>query len=273
MADTPSASKADRPDMPKGYGEQPSPSQATERTIPALPCVSLAGILPFYRLLGFEVTYQQKSPNPYAVVRRGGIELHFFGLKGLKPEEAFSACLILVHEVESLHQTFAEALRHAYGRLPIRGFPRITRMKPGQSRFTLVDPAGNSVYFIKREAHSVMGERRPSEQTQSRLARAVETAATLRDSHGDDLAAAKVLDVALARDEPATPVDRARALAARAELAVALGDLQRARALDAEIRLIPLSEDERVGLRHELDAASKLERLLEPVAKTMVVDP
>jgi hypothetical protein len=249
------------------------PGQTDEMTIPALPCVSLAETLPFYRMLGFEVTYQQKSPNPYAVVRRGGVELHFFGLKGLKPEEAYSACIVLAPEVECLHQTFAEALRHTYGKLPIRGFPRITRMKPGQSRFTLVDPAGNSIYFIKREAHSATGERKPGRQSQSRLAKAVETAATLRDSHGDDAAAAKVLDVALARDEPATPVDRARALAARAELAVALGDLERAHAMDAEICQLPLSEDERRGLRHELDAASKLERLLEPAEKTMNVDP
>jgi hypothetical protein len=146
-------------------------------------------------------------------------------------------------------------------------------MKPGQSRFTLVDPAGNSIYFIKHEAHSATGERKLSGQTQSRLAKAIESATTLRDSHGDDAAAAKVLDVALARNEPATPVDRARALAARAELAVALGDLEHAHALDAEIRRIPLSEDERQRLRHELDAASKLERLLEPVEETINVDP
>src|SRR5262249_7321426 len=55
-----------------------------ERTIPALPCISLTEALDFYGLLGFEVTYQQKSPNPYGVIRRGGCELHLFGLKGLK---------------------------------------------------------------------------------------------------------------------------------------------------------------------------------------------
>jgi hypothetical protein len=248
--------------------EQQSPIQTAETTIPALPCASLADVLPFYQVLGFDVTYQQKSPNPYAVVRRGGIELHFFGLKGLKPEEAFSCCMALVPDVESLHRTFADALRQAYGKLPITGFPKITRMKPGQSRFTLTDPSGNSIYFIKREAHSETGERKIGGQTQSRLAKAIETAATLRDSHGDDKAAAKVLDVALARNDPATPVDRARALAARAELAVAMGDLEHAHALDVEIRQIPLSEDDRQRFRHELDAASELERLLMPTDRT-----
>ena len=189
--------------------------------------------MPFHLLLGLEATYQQKSPNPYAVVRRGGIELHFFGLKGLKPEEEFGTCVVLVPEVERLHQTFAAALRQAYGELSIAGFPRIMRMKPGQSRFTVIDPAGNSVIFIKREAHSATGddERKSGEQTQPRLAKAVDTAAKLRDQKGDDVAAAKVLEVALARNDPAASVGRARALAARAELAVASGDAHRAHAL------------------------------------------
>jgi hypothetical protein len=71
-----------------------------------------------------------------------------------------------------------------------------------------------------------------------------------------------VLDVALARDEPATPVDRARALAARAELAVALGDPQRAHALSAELQQVPLAAEDRQRLCHELDAADELERSL-----------
>lgn len=241
-------------------------SNLDETTVPALPCVTLAETLPFYELLGFEVTYQQKSPNPYAVVRRGGIELHFFGLNGLKPEAAFSTCLAIVPDVEALHQTFAAALRQRYRKLPIAGFPRITRMKPGQGRFTVVDPAGNSVIFIKRAADGATSEKKSDGQSQSRLAKAVETAEILRDSKGDDVAAAKVLDVALARNEIVTPVDRARALAARAELAVALGDMPRARDAGVEIRNLPLSEDDRQRLRHELNAADELERSLTPIA-------
>jgi hypothetical protein len=241
-----------------------SANQSGETMIPALPCGSLAATLPFYQTLGFEVTYQQKSPNPYAVVCRGGIELHFFGLKGLQPEEAFSTCIVLVPDVERLHQTFAAALRQAYRKLPVAGFPRITRMKPGQTRFTVVDPAGNSVIYIRRDAHSPRGERKSGGQSQSGLAKAIETAATLRDSSGDDAKAAKVLDVALARYDPAPAVDRARALAARAELAVALGDWPRARALRDELQQVPLAEEDRQRLGFELNAADELERWLTP---------
>lgn len=47
------------------------------------------------------------------------------------------------------------------------------------------------------------------------MERAIETAGYLRNSKGDDAAAAKVLDVALARYREACPVARARALATR----------------------------------------------------------
>src|SRR5262245_55030610 len=52
-------------------------------TIPCLPCVSMAESLTFYRALGLEVTYQQRSPDAYAGIRQGRCELHLFGLKGL----------------------------------------------------------------------------------------------------------------------------------------------------------------------------------------------
>lgn len=244
--------------------EHMSTIEAAETTIPALPCVSLSETLPFYQLLGFQVTYQQKSPNPYAVVRRGGIELHFFGLKGLKPSEAYSTCIVVVPDVESTHAAFASALRQEHGKLPITGFPRITRMRPGQSRFTLVDPAGNSLIFVKRESS---GEEKPeSSEPKSKLAQAIDTAASVRDNKCDDAMAAKILDAALARKEPQDPVERARALAARTELAVALNDPERARALRDELRQIPLSAKDRKRLHDELEAADKLEQALMPVA-------
>ena len=53
-----------------------------EICIPLLPCHSIDETLTFYRALDFEVTYQQAKPNLYAVVQRGGIELHFFAMQG-----------------------------------------------------------------------------------------------------------------------------------------------------------------------------------------------
>ncbi|HZJ09174.1 MAG TPA: hypothetical protein VFD39_05725, partial [Trueperaceae bacterium] len=70
--------------------------QPAPKTIPALPCISLDETLEFFTAIGFAVTYHQKAPNPYGVVARDGYELHLFGLKGLKPEENFSTCLVMV---------------------------------------------------------------------------------------------------------------------------------------------------------------------------------
>jgi hypothetical protein len=235
-----------------------------ETTIPALPCVSLEGTLPFYRALGFEVTYEQKAPYLYAVVKRGGIELHFYGLKGHKPEECHSTCLVLVPDIESLHQTYATALRAALGKLPVKGFPHITRMRPGQGRFTLVDPSGNSVIYIKRSAQDADGEQKSStgKLSVATLAKAIETAAVLRDSKNDDPAAAKVLDVALAKYTRAPALDRARALTSRTELAIAMGhdaDVERFR---RELERIDLTTDEREQVRQELEALDELQRAI-----------
>ena len=228
-------------------------------TIPVLPCVSLDETLDFYGRLGFQQTYRQTAPNPYAVVEHDGAQLHFAGVKGLKPTEAYTTCLVIVPEVERLHQSFAEALRSVFGKLPISGLPRISRMRKGQSRFTVVDPAGNSVIFIRKNAPDDYDESQKP-QSSSHLGKALRAAARLRDFKGDDLAAAKVLDVALARAEQGLPIERARALAARAELAVALGDETRARSAREELQRIPLSEAEQVQFREELEAADSLAR-------------
>lgn len=227
-------------------------------TIPVLPCVALPETLAFYGALGFEVTHQQTAPNVYAATRRGEVHLHFMGLKGLDPGHAYSTCLVIVPEVERLHETFAEGLRRAYGKLPISGLPRISRMKKGQSRFTVVDVAGNSVIFIRRDAPDDEGA--AGSRSDSRLGKALRAAARLRDFKNDDAAAAKVLDVALTRKEPDDPLERARALAARLELAVALGEQARARALRDEIDEAPLSDEERALLRPQLDAVDAFDR-------------
>jgi hypothetical protein len=228
-------------------------------TIPVLPCVSLPETLAFYRTLGFEVTHQQATPNVYGAIRRGEVNLHFMGIKGLDPAKAYSVCLVMVPEVERLHRTFATGLRQAYGKLPLSGLPRISRMKKGQSRFTVVDVAGNSVIFIRQDAPDDYDEG-SGPPPDTRLGKAMRAAARLRDFKNDDHAAARILDVALRKPEPAAPLERARALAARAEIAIAQGDEARARSARAEIAELPLSKAERAQIELELEALDALER-------------
>ncbi len=217
-------------------------------TIPCLPCVSLDESLDFWRAVGYEVTYTQKAPNPYAVIRVDDYELHLFGLKQLNPEDNFTTCIVLVGEVEQLHATFAARLKAALGRVPGRDFPRISRMRPGQTRFTLTDVAGNSVIYIKRGEEDEAAAEEYKRADLPPLQRALAVAARLRDFKNDDAAAAKALDSALARhQEP--PLDYARVLLARIELAEALDDPQRAGELRARLDALPLSAEERAQLR------------------------
>jgi hypothetical protein len=193
------------------------------------------------------------------VIERDGYALHFFGLKRLAPQDNFSTCLVIVPDVEMLHAEFAERLRNALGKVPGKDFPRITRVRPGQTRFTLTDNAGNSVIFVKRGGEDAAAAEAYKQPGQTPLSRAVNLAARLRDFKNDDAMAAKVLDDALARHPQANMLDRARALAARIELADAMGEAQRADGFRAELQRVPLSAEERRALAHELDAAGVMD--------------
>lgn len=223
--------------------------------IPVLPCTSLPETLHFYRSLGFEITHEQSRPNPYGATRRGPVHLHFTSYSGFDAASSTTTSLAIVPEVEALHQAFAEALRRTRGKVPLTGRPRLSRMRPGQSRFTLVDVDGNEVIFIRQgEGDPDGGE----EGSRTRLGKALKAAARLRDFKNDDVAAARVLDAALARAEPASAVERVQALAARAEIALALGDSGRATELESELRALVLTEEERVRCWAELEALSRL---------------
>lgn len=212
--------------------------QLAPKSIPALPCVSLDETLAFWTALGFEVTYRQKAPNPYGVVTRDGYELHLFGLKGLDPSTAFSTCLVMVPAVEELHAEFSASLRRHLGRSPAKALPRISRMRPGQTRFTLTDPNGTSVIFIKYGPEDEQTAQAYKDPTLTPLQRAVKMAERLRDYHLDDHSAAKALDIALKRAGDEAPLDRATALESRAEIARAMEDDELAERLETEAREI-----------------------------------
>lgn len=217
-------------------------------TIPALPCVDLDQTLAFWSSLGFTVSYTQRKPNPYAVINADDYCLHFFGLKQLAPAENYSTCLIIVPEVEQLHQQFSQGLRTSLGKVPAQGFPRISRMKPGQSRFTLTDNAGNSIIFIKQGVEDEAAAQAYQNPELSPLQRAIAVAARLRDFKNDDHAAAKTLDNALTRYPDAPSFDYAQALLARIELAQALGQHQQFEQLTTQLNSIALNPEQRQQL-------------------------
>jgi hypothetical protein len=213
---------------------QPPEAPLAPKTIPALPCVSLDDALAFWTAIGFTVTYVQKAPNPYGVVARDGYELHLFGLKGIKPDENFTTCLVMLADVETLHAEFERQLRTFLGRAPAKGLPRISRMRPGQTRFTLTDPSGNSVIFITYGPEDEARAQAYKDESLTPLQRSIKLAERLRDYHLDDHAASKALDVALRKAGDESSEDRRTALLMRAELARAQDDAALAERLEAE---------------------------------------
>lgn len=215
----------------------------TSRTIPMLPCRSIDETLDFWQALGYEVTYKQKAPNAYGVIRSDAIELHLFGLN-LEPKANFSSCLVIISEVEQLHQTYASRLKAFLGKSPYQGIPRMSRMRKGQTRFTLTDSAGNSVIFVRRGGADAASAEAYKQAGLTPLQRTLSVAKRLRDFKGDDAAAAKVLDAALKKHEQDKSTDFARVVATRLELAVVMGEVEYARELFTLLKTLPLEETE-----------------------------
>ncbi len=213
------------------------------KTIPALPCESVDEAVAFWQMMGLVQTYRQKAPNAYAVIRHEAedYDIHLFGLK-IKPEDNFSTCLVVVDDVEQLHAYFAKQMREGLGKVPGRGFPRISRMQPRQTRFTLTDVAGNSVIFVKQGGEDNEAAEKYKQSDLTPLQQTIHLAARLRDFKNDDVAAAKALDVALARKYDLKNADVARdyqqALEARIELALAMDDATLAQSLRTKLGAI-----------------------------------
>ncbi|MFI7241016.1 bleomycin resistance protein [Streptomyces qinglanensis] len=225
-----------------------------ETTVPIMPCRTLQPVLDFYTSLGFEVTFEQRRPNPYAVVQRGGIHLHFFGMKDYEPTASYSTCCIRTDDVDALHETFRSGLRAAYGRVPVRGLPRIGPLKDtsyGVRQFLMTDPGGNCL----RIAQPTGDDPRHRAAPPGTFPRALHHAALLADAKEDLTGAARIVDRALGlRDEQPAPAELFRLLVLRADLAERSGDPETSRRAQAEAETAAerLTAGEREALRDEL---------------------
>ncbi|XID94972.1 hypothetical protein ACF3MZ_10845 [Paenibacillaceae bacterium WGS1546] len=222
--------------------------ELTNIVIPILPCRSIDEQLAFYKALGFAVMERQTRPNPYASVRYAFIEIHFYGRRNHDPAAA-GMCYIRVADIDSLYQHMTENLRRAYGKIPIKGLPRIGKLNDLKEdrRFTVTDPGGNTLYIGRKHDASESEEvNAPESNTKSLsgLARAYETAYALAYSKEDASAAAKVLDAAFAKHTEAPSILRFKALVLRADVATALDDHNTATKVLHEAKQVPLTDSE-----------------------------
>ncbi|CAD5140715.1 conserved protein of unknown function [Microbacterium sp. Nx66] len=198
-----------------------------ELAVPMLPSDDAERTVEFYTDLGFLLLHRQAKPYPYLALSWRNLDVHFTRRpEGADPDREDFACLVAVDDVVPYHAHFAAALKRVLGRVPAMGRPRITRLRPGASRFTLVDPDGNNIIFVQR------GEPRALEYGGSPdlvgLAKALDSARILRDFREDARAAFRALDSALRRPKSSdTDADTVTALMWMLELAEAAGAAER----------------------------------------------
>jgi catechol 2,3-dioxygenase-like lactoylglutathione lyase family enzyme len=231
---------------------------ANERTYPGLPCREIDESIAFYRSLGFETTYRQVRPNPYAVVARKDFHVHLFGMDDFDPAQSYGTVIVTVPDPDSLYREFATGLRSAYGKLPVAGIPRITRprKKYGTVRgFSVVDPGGNWL----RISRSGDTEDDDSAEPSAGLSQVLDVASRLGDARGDDALALRTLESGIRRfSETASATELARAQLYRVELAVRIDDPALARAALTAAEALDLPEDDHADLTEEFAHATEL---------------
>lgn len=197
-----------------------------EYAIPLLPSTSINQTLEFYKALGFIVTYQQKAPNTYVCLKIRSIEIHFFTLKKLEPENNFSTCYLIVDNIDELFASFNNGLKNHFGKLPVKGIPRVNPLKDmptyGVRQFVMVDPSGNYIRIgqpIKKTESLLFEENgiRPSKGTA--LAKSCELAERLTYSKEDLQKAADVIDKALQFDNDSEPDIQFKLVSLRLDIA------------------------------------------------------
>ncbi|MDA1358944.1 hypothetical protein O1R50_04885 [Glycomyces luteolus] len=232
-------------------------------TIPLLPCRSIDETAEFYRMLGFRTTHHQTRPNPYIVMAREDWQLHFFGVDELDPETTYGTCLVFVPDTGVLWDEFAAGMREVHGKVLVAGIPRVTRPRKrantgNRAGFSLTDPSGNVIRIFPQQEDTA-----EPEAPQGKLGKTLERAIVFGEAKGDTAQAIKLLDSTLARSgAEASKPERLDALVYRAELALRMGDNEKAAALLKEVERAELDEGEREAAAGAFATAAELAKLL-----------
>ncbi|RKT84188.1 hypothetical protein SAMN05421805_103113 [Saccharopolyspora antimicrobica] len=228
----------------------------TEKPIPGLMTRSIDPVADFYTALGFEITFRQTAPYQFLTVKRGGIELNFYGNKEFDPETSAHGCLVETDDVDYLYAAFTEGLQESFGSVPVQGVPRVGALKDmsyGVRQFLMTDPGGNTIQI----AQPISENQRHRPLPKGTFDRAIHMGALFADSKQDLDLAVKVLDRALHRtDEEPTAPQLVKLLVLRADVAIRQGEPNLARELLARVRATGAAEPE---LADDLRRAAELE--------------
>lgn len=219
---------------------------------------STGPVAEFYTALGFEITFEQTAPYQFLSVRRGGIELSFYGDKDFDPETSAHGCLVNTDDVEYLYSAFTEGLKSFFGEVPVQGIPRVGALKNmsyGVRQFLMTDPGGNTIQVAQEISEDQHHRPAPKET----VARAIHMGTLFADSKQDLELAVKVLDRALHRtDQQPTVVQLVKLLVLRADVAIRQEHPGLADELLTRVRTTELSTPEREELVDELRRVQEL---------------
>ena len=224
-----------------------------EKTIPLLPCQTIQPVIDFYTALGFEVTFLQKSPNPFAVVERGDIELQFFGMKKYEPSESYSTCYVLTDDVDGLYEAFRAGLKAAYGKSPEPGHTADRAAQGHVLRGAAVpDDRPRRQLRPGRPAHQ-RGPAPPA-RPQGDLREGAAQRRALRRLQGGSRRARRRSSIACSgsEDERPTPAQLVRLLVLRGDVAGRLGDETTAVSALERAAAVQLTDEERESVRDDL---------------------
>ncbi|MDA3645962.1 VOC family protein [Saccharopolyspora indica] len=228
----------------------------TEKTIPGLMARSIEPVADFYTALGFEITFRQTAPYQFLSVKRGGIELNFYGDKKFDPETSAHGCLVETDDVDYLYAAFTEGLQDSFGSVPVDGVPRVGALKNmsyGVRQFLMIDPGGNTIQI----AQPISEDLRHRPLPKGTFDRAIHMGSLFADSKQDLELAVKVLDRALHRtDEEPTAAQLVKLLVLRADVAIRQDDPELARELLTRTRKAGANGPE---LADDLRRAAELE--------------
>lgn len=225
-------------------------------SIPVLPCLSIEETLVFWEMIGFKTTYKQTRPYQYGVVEKAGSQLHFAHVRTMEKTSSYSTtCLIIVTDIGKVYREFIQKIKDNLGRIPHSGIPRISRMKPETTRFTLTDVSGNAVIFISHGEKDQQTWQKADQRIQSQLQKAIAIAIRFRDYKEDDKAAAATLDVALSKAENEDHMDLAEALLIRMDLAIFRSEHQVADQCKGQLDKLCLSDEKMTYLtqKHNIE--------------------
>lgn len=206
--------------------------------IPLLPANSINTTEEFYTALGFKVIYKQKAPNNYIGFKLEDLEIHFFGLKALKPEANFSTCYLIVSDIDKKYEAFRNGLKKLYGKNLIKGIPRINQLKDmptyGVRQFVVVDPTGNYIRIgqpIPKTESLIYTENNINKELDpsiKQIEKAYEAAARLINGKADYIAAINLLDATIKNNKDSDKIHIFKILVLRAEASMKIDDIDNA---------------------------------------------